>query len=134
MPRPRILLVEDHWGSRKLMHVLLRDAGYEVSAAENAASALVAAAQWPPDLVLTDFHLPDMNGLELARSLRTRLPSAAIPILIMSANRMLDVASIQERDRVVFISKLVDTQAFVEAVSAHLPLPRPDCATTEGSS
>ena len=67
---PRLLLVEDHDDSLRLLSKLLGLNGYGVVPARTAAEALDAAAAQPPDLVICDLVLPDGCGLELLAELR----------------------------------------------------------------
>jgi PAS domain S-box-containing protein len=68
--RRRVLLVEDHESSRKIMARLLRQLGHEVQVADSIKSALEAAAKTSLDLVISDIGLPDGHGTDLMRELR----------------------------------------------------------------
>ena len=68
----RILLVEDHPDTARVMGRLLGQSGYLVSVAHSVASALKFADAGPFDLVISDIGLPDANGYELMRQLKTR--------------------------------------------------------------
>lgn len=70
----RILLVEDHGDTRRVLARLLRNAGHAVEAAEHAAAALELFARQPFDLLISDLGLPDESGLELMRKLRAAKP------------------------------------------------------------
>jgi two-component system, OmpR family, KDP operon response regulator KdpE len=69
--RARILLVEDDSLLRHAFKLLLEDAGYAISEAGTAAHAIEAAKTEKPDLILLDLGLPDANGLDVARALRS---------------------------------------------------------------
>ena len=58
----RILVVEDEPGLRKALGINLRARGYDVSLAGDGRSALTAASRHPPDAVILDLGLPDMDG------------------------------------------------------------------------
>jgi two-component system CheB/CheR fusion protein len=77
--RPRILLVDDHEDTAKLLGELLTDAGYEVSTATSAQSALNVDLE-NIDFVVSDIGLPDATGLELIQKLKTarQLKSVAL--------------------------------------------------------
>jgi len=82
--RPTLLIVDDHSEFRIWARSLLDAGGFEViGEVEDGASAMTAAAQLRPDVVLLDVHLPDRNGLEVARQLMTR-PGAPAVVLISS--------------------------------------------------
>ena len=65
-----VLIVDDHAGFRELARRMLESAGYEiVGEAHDAASALAAAARLPPDVVLLDIQLPDLDGFAVSERL-----------------------------------------------------------------
>jgi two-component system, OmpR family, KDP operon response regulator KdpE len=80
--RPRILLVDDEVAIQRAVGPLLRARGYDVEIAGTGADALRLAAAHPPDLIVLDLGLPDLEGTEVCR--RVRLDSA-VPIIVLSA-------------------------------------------------
>jgi len=81
----RILIVEDEASIREMVAFALRKADMAVAQAADAREALVAIVDAPPDLVLLDWMLPGMSGLELARRLRREAASAEVPIIMLTA-------------------------------------------------
>lgn len=79
----KILLVEDDNDLNRFVSSSLRNAGYEVFSAHNGAEALLQTENTKYDLILTDIMMPEMNGFELAESIRTT--DKALPIVFMSA-------------------------------------------------
>jgi CheY-like chemotaxis protein len=81
-----ILFVEDYKDSREMFKLLLEDLDYRVVTAARAQDALDLVLEEEPDLLLTDFNLPDMNGTELIRRIR-RLGGrlSHIPIIMVTA-------------------------------------------------
>ncbi len=71
-PRQRILVVDDSVDSAESLAMMLRLSGHEVRTAYNGPSALADAASAPPDAVLLDIGLPDMDGFEIVRRLRQK--------------------------------------------------------------
>jgi CheY-like chemotaxis protein len=71
-PGRRVLVVDDSQDACRLMELLLRARGYDVATARDGRSALAAAHARPPEIVLLDLTLPDMDGEEVARRLRER--------------------------------------------------------------
>lgn len=71
----RILIVDDSRAMRMIVRKTLRNAGInatEVKEADNGQQALAALAGWQPDLVLSDWNMPEMTGMELLSTLRAR--------------------------------------------------------------
>jgi DNA-binding NarL/FixJ family response regulator len=88
MTRNRVLIVDDHAGFRATARRLLESEGWRVvGEAEDAASALIAAAALRPDVILLDIALPDADGIDLARRLATADGSAADVVLVSSRDR-----------------------------------------------
>lgn len=81
----RILLVEDDAALQKVLAYALRAAGFEVQQAFDAEEADLLTAEQPPDLVVLDWMLPGMSGLELCRRLRRRPATAELPIVMLTA-------------------------------------------------
>jgi DNA-binding response OmpR family regulator len=81
---PKILIIDDDRTTVKLLQTLLEMDGFEVTTAANGQLALDAANREHPDLFLVDFHLTDMNGLELVNQLRSDSRFAQIPIVMAS--------------------------------------------------
>ena len=85
MADTRILVVEDEQPIRDLIAFGLRRAGCEVALAEHSQSALASVGDRRPDLILVDWMLPDMSGLELVRQLRRDGNTRDIPIVMLTA-------------------------------------------------
>jgi two-component system KDP operon response regulator KdpE len=81
-PRSRILLVDDEVAIQRAVGPLLRSRGYDVDIASNGAEALRMIVERPPDLIVLDLGLPDLEGTEVCR--RVRLDSR-VPIVVLSA-------------------------------------------------
>jgi len=78
----RILLVDDEVSIQRTVGPLLRSRGYDVEIAENGAEALRFAADRPPDLIVLDLGLPDIEGTEVCRRIRE---TSKAPIIVLSA-------------------------------------------------
>jgi len=79
---PLILVVDDEPAIHRFLNPALVAAGYRVSRADDAASGLRAIATHPPELVLLDLGLPDMDGKEVIRRLRA---FTKVPVIVLSA-------------------------------------------------
>lgn len=87
----RVLIVDDSPVDRRLAGGLLdKQAHLEVQYAENGKQALEVFAKQPPDLVVTDLQMPQMNGLELVGAIRAR--HALVPVILMTAQGSEDIA------------------------------------------
>ena len=85
MAGERILIVDDEPQVRKLLDTFLTRSGYAVVTAADGLEALQILHDDIPDLVITDVTMPNMDGLELTRRLRSSHKTARIPILMLSA-------------------------------------------------
>ncbi len=86
----RILIVDDELPILRAVTPLLRSRGYEVQSVVNGTNALAEIAADPPDLLILDLGLPDIDGLEVCRRVRER---STVPIIVLSARG-------SERDKV----------------------------------
>ena len=82
--KPTILLADDNADMRQYVTRLLRDQ-YTVTAVSDGAQALQAVLKEPPDLVLSDVMMPELNGFDLVRALREDPRTATIPVILLSA-------------------------------------------------
>ncbi|MEM6451475.1 MAG: response regulator [Cyanobacteria bacterium P01_D01_bin.105] len=83
--KANILLVDDQPQNLKLLSDLLEEQGYEVQQAINGAIALQAVQASPPDLVLLDIHMPQMDGYTLCQYIKADETISSIPIIFISA-------------------------------------------------
>jgi CheY-like chemotaxis protein len=84
--RPVILVAEDNRDSREMLRTLLTMKGYEVCEAADGAAAVEVAVRTVPDLIFVDLQIPKLNGLEVARKLRSHPKLAKTPIVILSGH------------------------------------------------
>jgi two-component system, cell cycle response regulator DivK len=82
----RVLLVEDNAAARRGYAAYLGIHGYEVVEAATGSDALNAARAMPPDIILLDLGLPDIDGWEVARQLKADDRTAAIPIIAVTGS------------------------------------------------
>jgi len=80
--KPRILVVDDEPQLTRVLRTGLKSRGYDVRTAADGLAGFQAFVSWSPDLVITDLAMPNMDGLELCRRLRT---ISQVPIIILSA-------------------------------------------------
>lgn len=80
---PSILVVDDDPAIRKMTRLVLEAEGYAVRAAGDGREALAEIAREPPDLVLSDVRMPELDGVALLAELRRRAPD--LPVVLFSA-------------------------------------------------
>jgi two-component system, OmpR family, phosphate regulon response regulator PhoB len=90
----RVLIVDDDPDIQRLVTYNFSSAGFEVSAANSGRKALESIQRQPPDLIILDLMLPDIDGVEVCRSVRQRENSRHIPIIMLTARG-------EEIDRVI---------------------------------
>jgi two-component system KDP operon response regulator KdpE len=84
-PMSRILVVDDDHQLLRALRINLRARGYEVVLAADGATALSAASRQPPDLVVVDLGLPDMDGVEVVEGIRGW---SRAPVIVLSARHL----------------------------------------------
>ena len=83
---PKILVVEDSFTVRELQRSILQAAGYRVEVASDGREGFErVSADAEIDLVITDFEMPKMNGIELTRAIRGRAECASLPVVIVTS-------------------------------------------------
>jgi two-component system phosphate regulon response regulator PhoB len=85
MPGKQILVIEDERPIREMIAFGLRRAGFDVREAEDCRSARAELADRRPDLLLVDWMLPDMSGLELTRQLKRDRETRELPVIMLTA-------------------------------------------------
>ena len=121
-PRPRIAVVEDDEDlAFTLTYNLKKDGRYEVERYAGGLVALDALLARPPDLVLLDLNLPDVDGLTICRELRRGEETRRIPILMLTAR-------VEERDKLLgfelgaddYVTKPFSMKELMARISAHI--------------
>ena len=86
--KSKILLIEDNELNRDMLRRRLERRGFTVTEAEDGLAGLAAAKASPPDLVLMDLRLPDIDGREVTRRLRSDAATATVPVIALTAHAM----------------------------------------------
>jgi two-component system, sensor histidine kinase and response regulator len=118
----KILLVDDSADSLRLLQVTLKLKGYNVIIADSGAEALVKIAESPPDLVLLDVVMPDMDGYEVTRQIKHNSNLPFIPILLVTGSEKSSVVKGLDAGADEFICKPVDKKELLARVRALLRL------------
>jgi len=85
MANRRVLVVDDEIHIVHVVAIKLRNNGYEVISAENGAEAFKMACEEKPDIIVTDFQMPVMTGLQLVEKLRKCEQTKDIPVIMLTA-------------------------------------------------
>ncbi len=124
--RPRVLVADDHFTTRKLMSAWLEMSGYTVVQAEDGGGAWDSAKTDCPPIVVTDWNMPNMSGLELCRSIRERHGLDNVYVLIATARDTGDdLSEAMEAGANDFLSKPIREEEFLARIrSAEMSLSR----------
>lgn len=85
MPAPTVLIVEDEPAQREVLAYNLEAEGYRVAQADNGEEALLIVSEDAPDLIVLDWMLPNVSGIEVCRRLKSRPETRGVPIIMLSA-------------------------------------------------
>ena len=83
--QPTVLLVEDEPAQREVLAYNLKADGFHVTTAENGEEALLLADESAPDVILLDWMLPNVSGIEVCRRLKSRKKTRGVPVIMISA-------------------------------------------------
>jgi two-component system alkaline phosphatase synthesis response regulator PhoP len=85
MADKKVLIVDDEIHIVHVVAIKLRNNGYEVISADNGAEAFDLALKEKPDIIVTDFQMPIMTGMELVEKLRQHGETKDIPVIVLTA-------------------------------------------------
>ncbi|WP_439122528.1 phosphate regulon transcriptional regulator PhoB [Marivita sp.] len=83
--QPTVLVVEDEPAQREVLGYNLEAEGFRVAKAENGEEALILVDEEQPDIIVLDWMLPNVSGIEVCRQLKTRPDTRNVPIIMLSA-------------------------------------------------
>ncbi len=118
----RILVVDDIEDNLSLLQAILMEEGYEVDITKDGKSALAKIEASPPDLLLLDAMMPQMNGYEVTRRIRQNKNLPFIPILMITAYEDANVPEGLDLGANDFIRKPIDFDELMSRVKATLRL------------
>jgi putative two-component system response regulator len=122
---PGILIVDDVPANLELLAGILRDQGYEPRPVPGGRLALQAARAAPPDLILLDINMPEMNGFEVCERLKADEALRDIPVLFITADAVpADKVKAFAMGAVDYITKPFQVEEVVARVATHLRLRR----------
>jgi sigma-B regulation protein RsbU (phosphoserine phosphatase) len=146
MPRPAvgdklaartasILVVDDVSANLRVLTGMLKDRGYKVRPVPSGALALLAARKDPPDLILLDINMPEMNGYEVCQHLKVDEILRRVPVIFISAlNENLDKVKAFALGGVDYITKPFHMEELHARVETHLKLRRLQVELEESNS
>jgi two-component system KDP operon response regulator KdpE len=114
----KILIVDDEPQITRVLRTALATQGYSLRVAANGVEAMAAVHEWKPDLVITDVSMPQMNGVELCREIRS---ISEMPILVLSVRNQ-DRMKIEALDAGAddYVTKPFSIQELLARVRAQL--------------
>jgi CheY-like chemotaxis protein len=130
MAAARILVVEDDPGLRELLVTALSEHGYAVFAAEDSSAALSLLDREPVELVLTDMHLPGMDGHALIDALCARHPTVGTVVFTGFASDQSEALARQQQVLAYLRKPLSDLKLIGQAVDSALESNRKRRGTT----
>lgn len=118
-----VLIVDDTRANLRLLEDLLTEQGYHVRPAPNGRWALTAAQTTPPDLILLDIMMPEMDGYEVCRHLKADERTCEIPIIFISAvNETVDKVKAFSIGGIDYITKPFQAEEVLARVRTHLTI------------
>ena len=119
MANELILIVEDNEKNRKLVRDLLQFRGYRTVEAETGEAGVTLAMQCKPDLILMDYQLPGIDGIEAFQRIRGDASTAHIPMIAVTASAMPEEAKkMKDAGFDGFQTKPINVKDFVQAVAS----------------
>jgi signal transduction histidine kinase len=121
----KILLVDDITKNLQLLGTILQEYGFQVALAKSGEQALTIADNKPPDLILLDIAMPEMDGYEVCRRLKANPKTKDIPVIFLTAKtESEDIVMGFDVGGVDYVSKPFNPQELIKRVITHLELKR----------
>ena len=121
MPAELVLIVEDNERNRKLVRRVLEKKGYRALEVESGEAAVEALRKERADLVLMDYHLPGIDGIETFRRIRADTTIRRMPIVAVTASAMPeDVANMREAGFDAVQTKPINVKELLETIEQLL--------------
>jgi len=123
IPAPNVLIVDDSPANLELLVGMLQDRGFRVRPVASGERALQAAQSEPPDIVLLDINMPDMDGYEVCRRLKADANLKEVPVIFISAmDGVIDKVKAFNAGGVDHIAKPFHLEEVESRVRTHLTL------------
>ena len=132
LPHASVLVVDDTIENLRLLSSVLGEQGYDVRAVPSGRQALQSVDHDPPDLILLDISMPEMDGYEVCRQLRAKEGSRMVPVIFLTAlTETSDKVRAFETGAVDYITKPFQLDEVLARVRTHVALRRAQAALTE---
>ena len=115
-----ILVVDDDENTRELLRLHLSSAGYAVQLAEDAIAAGYSVLRSPPDLIISDIHMPHMDGFEFIAAVKADRTVPEIPVIFLTTAEEGDHRG-KELGAVGYLTKPVRADRLLALVAQHVP-------------
>ncbi len=129
-----ILLVEDNSMNQNMMRQWFKDQNVDIHVAENGQEGIEQTHALKPDLVLMDLHMPEMDGLEAIRQIRSFPDFQSLPILLMTADVFEGQSKITADHVQATLTKPLDFQKLQSLLAKYLPVKKSNKSMSSGSS
>ena len=114
-PSARVLLAEDDRALRRFLEVILERAGYYVISASDGLEAMKVVVSTPIDIVITDSMMPNLNGHEFCRFLKSSQKLSQLPIILLSALERREASqNVEQAD--AFLTKPVSGESLIKCI------------------
>lgn len=116
----RILVVEDNEQNMYLIEFILKKCKYEVIKAVNGQEGIEAAKNGKPDLIIMDWQLPDIDGIEATKRIRKLIDLKNVPIIFCTSNVMVgDKEKALDAGATGYIEKPIIPESFIEEINKY---------------
>ncbi len=113
----RVLVIDDDQGITKALRIRLEAHGFDVSCASKGISGIQSAKQSKPDVIVLDIRMPDIDGFEVHKCLKSNPELCDVPVVLLSAN-LQETARVRAAEAGItkFLSKPYDAEALIEVL------------------
>lgn len=118
--KPCILVVDDVLDNSYLLQALLESEGYQVEIADSGRAAIAKISASPPDLVLLDVMMPEMNGFEVAEQIRQNQKLSSLPIVLVTGHDSPQLSNLETAKVNGLIRKPIDFEEVLTKVELVL--------------
>jgi CheY-like chemotaxis protein len=122
--RKKILIVDDEQLTRAVLQHNVILAGYDVIVASNGREAMQKIQEVTPDLIVVDLVMPDMNGFEMLRRIRSNKETMQTPVIVVSAlQSQTDIEEAKASGADIYLTKPIKPEEFIKHVKKYLGSP-----------